>query len=738
MQGIVDLILPLLVLRAIVAAGLSFLCRTLARRFPEERFLGYWAWAWAAYAAYLVFGLPGAELPKHVLLSEALIFVAMAAGYSQPALLVLGAEALRKRVLPARRQRSWVITTTIAIGVLVFFLARLSTDSLAVRIAPRQALVGFAFFYCAAAFKMRARRKASRSASVVTTACAGYGIVLLLLAVASVLTVHKPQLHSIAFLICLDLVCQFAVAAGIILQLDEEYQLQQRRLGESEDRFLVLFENNPLPIFVYDVEQFRFLAVNQAAIKHYGYSRGEFLAMSVLDIRPEEYRAAALSALRGKRMRPIGAMGTWRHRKKDGTVFDADIVTKETRFRGRPARMAVAIDVSERARLEEQLRQAQKMEAVGQLAGGVAHDFNNLLTVIRGQVEVLGRNAGLREPQKNHLDQIDQAAERASALIRQLLAFSRKQVLQPKVLQFDAVVTEMAEMLRRLVGEHIELAIESDPQLGRVKADRSQMEQVLVNLALNARDAMPSGGRLTIRTSSVEIAQDSSSLGSGTELTAGRYVLLEVADTGAGMDRATRARVFEPFFTTKDLGQGTGLGLATAYGIVKQSGGWIGLESEPARGTTFKVFLPQVEASVDPTGIEERAALPSPSGVGHETILLVEDEERIRDLAGKFLTSRGYTVLAAGNGAEALDLVQHHASPVDLLVTDMIMPKLDGKELVRQLARCVPQMKVLYISGYSNRSGVEIAIDESASYLPKPFSMEQLVRKVREVLGRPS
>ncbi|HEX4803728.1 MAG TPA: ATP-binding protein, partial [Myxococcaceae bacterium] len=601
-----------------VAIAVVFLCRTLARRFPDEHFLSYWAWAWAAYAGYLLFGGASVQLFKLRFPSEVLALASMLAGFVQAALLVLGAERSRHPVAPAKRRGHWLIAVAAVMSLVAFFLSMLQPgDRVAVRLAAREPLLGAAFFYCAAAFYQRARRKGSRSALVVTTACAAYGIVCLLLGAATAFAAQTPRLQPMLFLIYVDLVCQFAIAAGIILQLDEEYQLQQSR----------------------------------------------------------------------------------------------------------------------RAQLEEQLRQAQKMEAVGQLAGGVAHDFNNLLTVIRGHVDVL-RAELLFDWQRKHLDEVNRTAEQAGSLTRQLLAFSRKQVLQPKVLELNSVVAEMAQMLRRLVGEHIELVIVADSQSGRVKADRSQMEQVLMNLAVNARDAMSAGGRLSIRTANVEIGADQAPLQGDVRMPMGRYVLLEVSDTGIGMDRFTQAHIFEPFFTTKERSGGTGLGLATVYGIVKQSGGWIGVESEPGRGTSFNIFFPQVVAPVDAVDSAQHVIASSPSLSGNETILLVEDEKGIRELAGKFLTGNGYTVLAAENGAEALDLAQHHTRPVDLLVTDMVMPKLDGRELVRRLKSSLPQMRVLLISGYSYQTERETGLEETP-HLSKPFSMEQLVRKVREVLDRP-
>ena len=394
--------------------------------------------------------------------------------------------------------------------------------------------------------------------------------------------------------------------------------------------------------------------------------------------------------------------------------------------------VVVMRDVTERQRLEAQVRQVQKMEAVGRLAGGVAHDFNNLTQVITGYGELLLDRLPEVDPTRELVGEMKKAGERAAALTRQLLAFSRQQVIAPRVLDLNAVVADVEKMLLRLVGEDVALTTALDPLLGRVRADPGQVEQVLLNLVINARDAMPRGGKLTIETRNVELDEGYARL--RPEALPGPYVLLAVSDTGVGMDEATRARVFEPFFTTKELGKGTGLGLATVYGVVKQAKGYVYLYSEPGRGTTFKVYLPRVEEEAE--AVESRAP-PSGSLSGTETLLLVEDEDAVRALTREILQMGGYTVLEAGNGAEALRLCERHGGPVHLLVTDVVMPEVGGRELADRLTALRPGLKVLYLSGYADDAVVRHGVlGSEVAFLQKPFSIDALARKVREVLNR--
>ncbi|MEW5961867.1 MAG: ATP-binding protein, partial [Chloroflexota bacterium] len=385
----------------------------------------------------------------------------------------------------------------------------------------------------------------------------------------------------------------------------------------------------------------------------------------------------------------------------------------------------------ERRRLEAQYYQAQRMEALGRLTGGVAHDFNNLLTVIIGNngfvLDELGPDHALR----HSVEQIQKAAEGAAGLVRHLLAFSRQQVLQPKILNLNEIVGHMEKMLRRVIGEDIDLATALEPQLGQVKADPSQLGQIIMNLVVNARDAMPEGGKLTIETSSVYLDEVYTRQHPGLE--PGPYVLLAITDTGIGMDAQTRAHIFEPFFTTKEVGKGTGLGLATVHGIVHQSGGHIWVYSEPGRGTTFKIYLPQLETSSEPV---ELPPLPARPRQGSETILLVEDDKMVRELSCFVLRNHGYTVLTAGDGEQARCVCAEHAGPIQLLLTDVVIPGgMTGPQLAGALAPLWPQMKVLYMSGYADNAIVQNRIlDSGAAYLPKPFTPDDLARKVRAVL----
>jgi hypothetical protein len=503
----------------------------------------------------------------------------------------------------------------------------------------------------------------------------------------------------------------------------------EEALRGSEEHYRLLFDANPQPMWVFDRRTFAFLAVNQAAVDHYGWSREEFLAMTAVDIRPPEEVPALLEVMGRLADAPLRP-GVFRHRKKDGTLIDVETLGNPMVFYGRPAVMVLANDVTERRRLEEQFRQTQRMEAVGQLAGGVAHDFNNLLTVITGYSELLLQSLQDRTADQHRVQEIHRAAARAASLTRQLLAFSRKQVLEPRMLDLDEVVQGMAPMLSRLLGEHVALKTPRARTLGRVKADRGQVEQVVMNLAINARDAMPEGGTLTIALSDVEL--DGAARGSGTALRAGPHVMLAVGDTGCGMDVATRARIFEPFFTTKEVGKGTGLGLATVYGIVQQSDGAIEVESAPGRGSTFLVYLPRVEQPVESGGADEGAAEAAP---GRETVLVVEDEEVVRALEQEVLARCGYRVLVAGDAQEALALEERCGEAIALLVTDVVMPGRSGRELAQEFLRRRPETRVLYVSGYANDAFVSRGLLESGTwFLQKPFSPEVLAHKVRDIL----
>ncbi len=387
-------------------------------------------------------------------------------------------------------------------------------------------------------------------------------------------------------------------------------------------------------------------------------------------------------------------------------------------------------DITDRKHLEEQFRQSQKMEAVGRLAGGVAHDFNNLLTIVTGYSEMLLGHFRESDPLYGYIEQIRKAGERATSLTRQLLAFSRKQMLVPHVLDLNSLLTEMEKMLSRLIGEDINLKVAAAENLWRVKVDPGQMEQVVMNLAVNARDAMPQGGALTIETANVE--RDEAYAACHPGIRAGDYVMLAVTDTGIGMDEATRVRIFEPFFTTKGPEKGTGLGLATVYGIIKQSGGRIDVASEPGIGTTFNIYLPRADEELTKNKLQISNSAPAR---GNETVLLIEDEPGVRTLARLILSRSGYRILEAQNGGEAVLICQSHQGPIDIMVSDVVMPNMSGHELAGRLSPLRPEMKVLYLSGYSDGAIVHHGlIDPETPFLQKPFTTEALSRKVREVL----
>jgi PAS domain S-box-containing protein len=501
-----------------------------------------------------------------------------------------------------------------------------------------------------------------------------------------------------------------------------EEEMQGSLSGDAGYR--MLFEASPVPTWVYDAGTLQFLAVNDAAVRHYGWSREQFLAMKITQIRPVSEVKALLKGIRG------GAVGspqreTWRHKRRDGSLIDVEISAGRIVFDGRDAALVVARDVTERRELQERLAEAEKMEAVGRLAGGVAHDFNNLLTVISGYAEILRRDPSAREP----LDEIEHAAEQATSLTRQLLAFSRRQVLHPKPLDVNEIVGGMSAMLERIIGDDVKVAVQLEDGIPAVEADRAQIERVVLNLAANARDAMPNGGRLTIETASVVLEE--SYVATHGDVTPGPHVLLAISDTGTGMSEEVRRRLFEPFFTTKAGGGGTGLGLATVFGVVKQSGGSIFVYSEEGRGTTFKIYLPASDRQVEPAPYADAPV----DEHGTETVVVVEDDESVRELVKVMLGGCGYDVLSAPDADAAVDLCGAHPGGVDLLLTDVVMPEIGGRALAERLTALFPNLRVLFMSGYSDeavfRHGM---IRPGTAFIEKPFTQVALARKVREVL----
>lgn len=468
---------------------------------------------------------------------------------------------------------------------------------------------------------------------------------------------------------------------------------------------------------------------NSGAEKLFGYLAAEVIGRNVMFLVPEADRSRAEWAL--KQRSPVSPYEAIRDRK-DGSRVTVSVCLSPIYQQGRMVGFSLIYrDITYTKRLEDQFRHAQKMEAIGTLAGGVAHDFNNLLTIISGYSELLLDQLTPSDPAHSLIEQIRKAGERAAALTRQLLAFSRQQVMELKVLDLNAIVGDTEKMLRRLIGEDISLATALNPRLGTIKADAGQIEQIIMNLSVNARDAMPRGGKLTIETDNVSL--DQSYAQSHMEVQPGRYVMLAVSDTGCGMNEATKARIFEPFFTTKEKGKGTGLGLATVFGIVKQTGGHIWVYSELGQGTTFKIYFPMTDGTV-PTGNSfDGKAVPT----GIETILYVEDEDAVRALTVFALRSFGYTVLEANRGQEAIRLCETYQGPIHLLLSDVVMPEMGGRQVADAILSLRPNIKVLFVSGYTDDAIVRHGIlHEQVAFLQKPFTPNALARKVRDVLSR--
>jgi two-component system cell cycle sensor histidine kinase/response regulator CckA len=510
---------------------------------------------------------------------------------------------------------------------------------------------------------------------------------------------------------------------------------ERKRASEAlrmiESGFRSVIENAPYGIYVAD-EVGHLLRVNPALQKMLGYDSQADLEK--MNLAWDIYTDSALhqrifeTAATQKSFKDLEV--EWKRR--DGRIARArcsGLLVREP-SEGKTYIEVFAEDVTETRSLERQLQVAQKMEAVGRLSGGIAHDFNNLLSVIIGYSQVLKKRLDETNPLREHAEEIEKAGQRAASLTRQLLAFSRQQVLSPAPLSLNALITDMGKMIPRLIGEDVDLLLQLDPAIGSVVADQGQIEQVVMNLVVNARDAMPNGGKLVIETANVILDESFTSNHPGSR--AGRYVVLAVTDTGTGMSPQTLAHIFEPFFTTKEAGKGTGLGLATVYGVVKQSGGYIWVDSEIGKGSSFRTYLPQVEKAAR---VEKAAAAPEKSFRGNETVLLVEDSDALRKLAGSLLEQNGYYVLSAASGAEALELAQRRPGRIHLLLTDVIMPGMNGKVLADHLVPLRAGLKVLFMSGYTRSAIADHGALESGTHLlQKPFSEEALLEKVREVL----
>jgi len=519
---------------------------------------------------------------------------------------------------------------------------------------------------------------------------------------------------------------RYALAIGA---REEQQRAAEQALRTSEERFRALVENSWEVLLLLDQEG-RITYTTPSAGRQFGWTPDSMIGQPLVDLlHPEDQRHVA-QRLSSAASRPGEQMMTEaRIRRSDGSYRSMDaIVVSRLHELAVDGVVFNARDITEGRRLEEQLRQAQKMEAVGRLAGGVAHDFNNLLTAILGYCNLALDDMAPDDMSRRDLEEIKDAGERAATLTRQLLAFSRRQMLQPEAVDLNRLVRQTQKMLTRILGEDIELSVELAADLPLVNADPASVEQIIVSLAMNARDAMPEGGRLVLETAVVEL--DGSYVDSHATVLPGPYVMLAVSDTGEGMDAATRSRVFEPFFTTKAQGKGSGLGLATVYGIVKQSGGYIWVYSEPAHGTVFKVYLPIVSA---PIATARELKEPEPPRAS-ETILLVEDEEAVRALTGEVLRRQGYEVIEAEHGKQALELAQRLSAEIHLLLTDIVMPYMNGRDLAEQISSLRPGTKVLFMSGYTDHAAVHRELSAGAPFLQKPFTPDALARKVRGLL----
>jgi len=524
--------------------------------------------------------------------------------------------------------------------------------------------------------------------------------------------------------------------ATALNQMAETVERRNAALADSERRYRFLFDSNPLPMWAWDADTMLILAVNEAAVEKYGYDRDTFLSLRIIDLLdPAEY--ARFSGARLPFSESKQSAGTWQHRTASSRLIEMDVITTSSRRLGRASWLSVGIDVTARreaeralARSEEQLRQSQKMEAIGTFAGGISHDFSNLLTGMLGYCDLALAMMSTNDPVRPDVSEIRALAVRGTDLSRQILAVSRKQIVQPTVLDPNTVIPGLDRLLRRLMGENIEVSTTLGYDLGTIRIDAAQLEQVMLSLASNARDAMPLGGTLRIATARVSDTEvQTFGLDAQRE-----WIVVRVTDTGIGMTDAVREHIFEPFFTTKERGKGTGLGLPLAYGMIEQSGGEIRVDSAPGHGTTFHLLLPRLGERPTDLAVEEDVP-----GVitGDETVLLTEDEDSVRVVATAALERRGYRVLAAADGESALAISRAFPGRIDVLVTDVVMPGMNGRELAEQLEQMRPGMRVLFVSGYTDDAVLlkGVSLDER-TFLQKPFTSLDLAKRVRSVLDQ--
>jgi len=692
---------PLMVLDVLVTAGLVILIRLLYRRLLPEPFLPWWAWAWTAHGVYFGAGLMYMELLTRKWPFPPLLAIATVAGFLVVPLLIFAAHLVEGRPPPgAAARRFWLGLATSA-GLFVFAVSLTLAVPLArfaVRNVPRLFLLGLAYAYCSRAFARRWSSMRSSGARFAAVACGVYAAQNFLYPIdilAAVFGVGGPRIWTprgplVAFL---DVACTLGVGVAMTRFLIEQAEVTKKRLEASEERYRNLVENASDVIYTTD-------------------SAGGLTALNTAGTQILGQEAA------GQKIEPLNrGPGEFAFTTPDGRE-----VILEVKSRTAPAGVeGIARDITERRRLEERLRESQKMEAIGRLAGGVAHDFNNLLTVISGYTQLSRTDLSPGHPSQPALEEVLKAAERAAGLTGQLLAFGRRQAAQPGILNLSAVFAETERMLRRLIGEHIDVVTIPGPDAGHVRIDPVQMQQMLLNLAVNARDAMPEGGKLVLEAARCD--RHSSP-----------WVVLSVTDTGHGMEEETLRHIFEPFYTTKGVGKGTGLGLATVYGIVKQNQGEVEVSSRPGAGTTFRIYLPQVEPPAEPPAVAP-AAEPRRDGAG--TILLVEDEDAVRRLLRQSLRQRGYRVLEAATPEEALKLFSDGDEAIDLLLTDVVMPNMNGRQLADRLRQRHPPLKVLLMSGYADEWIEPGGLAPGTAFLAKPLDASVLAAKVRELMEGP-
>jgi len=519
-------------------------------------------------------------------------------------------------------------------------------------------------------------------------------------------------------------------------QLREEKGQAEEALRESEEKYRTILESIEDGYFEVDLTgNFKFF--NDSMCKIRGYSKDELIVMNNRDYMDPETSKKVYEIFNRVYKTGESVKGVeWESIRKDGSkIYSESSISLMKDSKDQPIGFqGIVRDITERKNLEKQLIQSQKMEAVGRLAGGVAHDFNNLMTIVIGNADMLLMSLTKDDPLREDVEEIKKAGGRSTSLTRQLLAFSRRQVLQPMVLNLNTVLAETDKMLRRLIGEDLEMATILESELGKVNIDPGQVEQVIMNLAINARDAMPGGGKFTIETANVDLDREYAHKKGVMELQPGPYVMLAISDKGIGMDKETQSQIFDPFFTTKPKAKGTGLGLSTVYGIVKQSGGYIWVYSEPGQGTTFKIYLPRVqgeEASL------KKEPVPKELLQGSETVLMVEDDEAVRNFSKKVLKRSGYNILEAQDGEEALMVSRAHEGPIHLLLTDVVMPKMSGRELADRLQELRPETKVLFMSGYTDNAIIRHGtLRSDVNFMQKPFTPELLSQRIRRILDR--